>query len=1453
MAQCKLTPHEYIQNAFAPQVAILCSEDADIVCLRNNLKFVELIQPFSRLNGETRICDPQGNPVTIRSLHVLFEDMNRRPPQPTLGKKLLSEVVATTPWDRPTEKLISASGTREAVKLDLQLTTPWYEAWRDTFLHVQYPSDHEFTKHYVACIIVVSSGSENPMEQLNRLSQYQHQQQHQTPARYPKWFSPNILKYYLLVHDVSTTKQEKAEGLLKQMGSMYGEANCHMLSINSRPSGQPDTANVPDPWSQFLHHRNLQDTGGGGGSSSEASSGTGTPWEDVPGFPARVSESNDDFQEMAHPLSPSLPTPPHEDKNGTGEGIIAVEISPDVPVMVNRPNPHSSSTGTVHHGGCLTSSDVDRIRIFVHEFCVRSLLPHVEKQIRFFNEAVTNRSRSKSLLSTTRRWFGGSKAPGNANNSVIYSPEATELQTRRLGDLCFMFGLYEMAYNSYHTAKNDFKSDQAWLYFAGAQEMAALAAFMHNAADYPKRYLEGSLQTYLNVCKVYNFAIRSTLLATEVLKHSGEYGEAAMMFIKLTSEESDLLSALMLEQAAHCFIASRRPLPRKYAFHMTLAGHRFSKAGQRSHSLRAYNQAQQLYAERGWVLAEDHIHFTLGKQAHHLKQLAVGLDAYTQLVDQEKKKNAPSQQSPSQQLTYVREFINTYHQYISQEWDSAEGLPSLPLPVIDQLLTRVMVGAAQEPTGDDSWTVASHVSFEDDTKTNKKWYKLEEELVQFVVLKNPSGYPVVFKPSLQLLTSDTPNTVTPQVPVDEPVAVQVVVSNPLAVSLMLSDVSLLYDFEPKNDSQEESLVSCSTLPGFNLPAGAEELVRIELVPKCKGKLTIKGLVYSICLTPDATAPLPAGHTITTIQGQQSLSVHGPRLNNTHQEKCNIVYAQDNRLQITVTESMPLLSMRLKDVPPVLSSGELCSCDIVITNTGHNPINKLLMATSDPNHVYFTVESSDIPSKHFNVLSKEASWDSAITGRVQDIPLYGGELKGGAALQGKLWLHAPLAPGAFNIELLFYYEPTQQAQGKKRYRLLRHLSSIYVERSLSISVSSSSSQALQRTMATNVETSVMIQEDREAHAANLVIQANNVTDVDSSCSSYTIVGVSANSKAWAISPHSQLQELHLSAGESSVICAQCIHHRSSSNNNNNNGNNSNNKAHQDSIGLLLSLIPFSKPQVLLESWWRFSLRERIKLRDLLEDPPPPNPNPDMVPPPPSQAQQDAQAITNAQTLDMVLTLLWKGVRGDRTTWGQHSIELVRIGDSASAPESPTPQPGDGQLEEKPPLRIIPEEPKKSALAHTPIIHKQVHLVKVSAEFPEEVDHDFTSVRLCNIEFPLTLHNCSGCALVATLNLSPDTGPNSMGSSNQMYSPGASGQLLYVGAATQHITLQPWESHKVQVRSVVSSPGTFSVGSFSITIRQLHSIDKTEPVAEQVCQLQTAIIVRQTSHGGKHLKS
>lgn len=73
---------------------------------------------------------------------------------------------------------------------------------------------------------------------------------------------------------------------------------------------------------------------------------------------------------------------------------------------------------------------------------------------------------------------------------------------RKLGDLYFMFGNYGMAYQAYHSAKRDFNADQAWLYYAGALEMAALSAFMANEANRKTfDYMDESITTYLNTCK----------------------------------------------------------------------------------------------------------------------------------------------------------------------------------------------------------------------------------------------------------------------------------------------------------------------------------------------------------------------------------------------------------------------------------------------------------------------------------------------------------------------------------------------------------------------------------------------------------------------------------------------------------------------------------------------------------------------------------------------------------------------------------------------------------------------------------------------------------------------------------------------------------------------------------------------------------------------------------------
>lgn len=436
---------------------------------------------------------------------------------------------------------------------------------------------------------------------------------------------------------------------------------------------------------------------------------------------------------------------------------------------------------------------------------------------------------------------------------------------------------------------------------------------------------------------------------------------------------------------------------------------------------------QQVYATHGWVLAEDHIHFTLGKQAHHLKQLTEGLQAYTQLVDQRLKQNASSQQSSSQQITYVREFINIFHQFTEQEWNSSLGAPCLPLPLIKSQATRVLLGAPQDPPTSSDWIAASHLSLDVAPSNNARWFALESE---FEV--NHGFSAMKLKPNLQLLTNDTPNTESPVVPVNEPVLVEVVMVNPLSVNLMISDVRLVFTFESANEEESsDTSVKHSTHPGCVLGAGAQEPIKLELVPVTPGRILVKGVRYKFSLPPDASVqPSGSSSSHVIIEGQQMIEIRGPRLNNTQTEKYSAVYASDKRLDITVLPPMARLSVTFHEIPQIMSCGELCSTDAIITNIGPRPISKLKLAVSDPNHVYMEINDTSLPKKHVCVLNESETADSKIVTRLSSLISESVTVNPGESIKAKLWLHAPLSPGAFEVELLFYYE-TSGLTGKKK--------------------------------------------------------------------------------------------------------------------------------------------------------------------------------------------------------------------------------------------------------------------------------------------------------------------------------------------------------------------------------------------------------------------------------------
>jgi hypothetical protein len=123
MAQCLQTYDELIKNTFSPQIAVICSNDCETICLKNNLNFVELLQPFSRLNAEISVRDPSGYAYTVSNLKLSIKDTVTPPPQPTLAKKLLADVVSRTQPQLNAGIIVIVNGGRVPI---VELLLKWY-------------------------------------------------------------------------------------------------------------------------------------------------------------------------------------------------------------------------------------------------------------------------------------------------------------------------------------------------------------------------------------------------------------------------------------------------------------------------------------------------------------------------------------------------------------------------------------------------------------------------------------------------------------------------------------------------------------------------------------------------------------------------------------------------------------------------------------------------------------------------------------------------------------------------------------------------------------------------------------------------------------------------------------------------------------------------------------------------------------------------------------------------------------------------------------------------------------------------------------------------------------------------------------------------------------------------------------------------------------------------------
>ncbi|XP_013175761.1 PREDICTED: trafficking protein particle complex subunit 8 [Papilio xuthus] len=1340
---------EFIQSSFSPIIAVLCSPKVNNLVSKNNLTFSELLQPFASMDWEGQFREPGGSLCTVKNWKLIIRDVNWKPLQPTEARRQLNNAVLHNFDDK------TSTFEFDGRRFDVPKLTPWFDAWRETYLEVQFPSDHEFTKHFLSCIIVATTLDENIVDTYNQLNQQYAQLQNVAPPKLPKWFNNGVLKSYLLLHDVSTVSKEKADATFETVKQAFGTSNCFMLTINSKSLSDPKL--LTDYWAQYIT-RSME-------SYSEMSSPVNvTTFEPQAALPQTNIVTPEDkpnivitsTQEGVHPL-----TATENDVYDNANSLQTYSFSGSSE-SVNVAGKGVDYSNEVH-GAALNTNDIEAIKKFLQEYASKALLPYLEKQISQLSEVVANRKGvSRSLLSATKRWFATGK-PGNTtgNNTVIYSSDCPELQLRRLGDLWFLCGQWQRAFDAYHTAKREFYADSAWLCYAGALEMAAISAFMAGEANRKTHgYMEESIVTYLNTCRMVQYAVRATLLSALCLINSGLHGEAAKQLIRMTSEDSDLRSAMLLEQASLCFLSGpgTKAMCRKYAFHMVLAGHRFSKAGQKKHAYRCYHQAYQVYTGSGWRLATDHVQFALGRLAGALKQAVAPRWLAAPL--------APSSpQPPPQQAAFLREYMLAHQQWIESSDEFGGKLPVVPVPLVVRGETRVSCA------GPAPLAVAGRVAAgapPSAPHAARVWHRLEEMLIQAA----QGAPPMIFKPTVDLYTEDT--DANPIVPQGEPIQVTITLTNPLKIPLLLKDLELLWQFIPNTENTnvpkdildnepfvasgrtlDSNVISRQKIQVSLLEGECNKRLTFSLTPLQVGRLHIKGLAYKLTNTGEDGKE---NNNSIVIMGKLELSTAGNDA--------------DKRLQIMVIPQAPCLQMTFSEINPEVISGELRTIDVEFRNVGPVEMKNLYVAVSHPDCLSLV---TDEPSDDFSVLYEE---------KYQQPPVYQDERAARAgrranAVRRHTRLVSPALGAAANVRarlllrprqrvpalrLLAYYETTLP---QRPHRLLRHEMRLQPMEAIEIQVTprrslNKSDEDMVENMSLAVEVKNVCKENNEDIAievleVSLISQQWTLTDF-----------IAAPNMDAALIPRERIHYVFkakriFAVSDNSKV--ECSHIKVAA------------KRCEETDADVKSL-PYSK-----------FLMDCLPSTDDLTDP--------------NYSETETKRDGLIQSL---LVVRWKAhdkVKS-RTALGQHCLWINCFSKALSqekelSPELPI------QLDDLESKNF--NEPKDKSDSNNIVLFRLEH--------SNYVNHNFKQRKLCMIPIVINIVNCYGIPVSVFIDM---TKQQNRESTSELGWAGAlsAGPDVESKSLGVHVTLQKLESRRVHVLALCAAPGTYVLGSaFTLT--------------------------------------
>ncbi|TPX70879.1 hypothetical protein SpCBS45565_g01477 [Spizellomyces sp. 'palustris'] len=851
--------------------------------------------------------DSQGHASILESFSVRFRDWRQLDQfNPQIISKTVVDHLGKHGRRRPTFPSIK---TKEDVhsaysQIDNDQLTPWYSDYRNSVCKYVGFSEHETFNHPVAYLVVVSTSNPNPADAAQDLTS----DSPFTSLSEKSFLDPAIPKYCILVHDAHVAPGVDPEAALVQMRKSF--PSTYLLRINSVPHSAPSTSDpfnpetvpsptVPDVWTSIQS-------------------------ETVP---------------MLEQLAASLKSTSTTSISSTRDSITSPIIDEGFPMFKEKGEPAADSLGVSStaaadsptetkssaYGCYLTNDDFAGIDEFVKDLVVQKIIKHMESCIQHWNEQVASNRRGLTgrlnRLVGLKYFGGGTKsqaatpAPVTDKSGVTVFPHnAPEMIMRRLADFAFMLEDYRLAFGTYDSIRKDFQGNERFVKFhAGTQEMLGLTVLMGDGIG------RGSVENYLETAVTgYQDSKGSSALAHQN-DGRGEYGLLSSVprhVVDSIAQDSDIRSALFLEQAAISFLRVNPPMIRKYAFHMILAGHRFSKCGQRLHAYRSYMSALDVYEERDWSLVEDHIHFILGRQCFHLGEFEAAVKFFLKLL-------RASRQTPTQQSAYLREFLYLYKQYAAKA--SKEDLRNMPpLPVPEFNLSSILVSMIESHSGQ-----PKQVANSDET-----WDTMENELFE-------EGYSKVGPRVFRTANNRGKTTCA----VGEPVFVAFDIHNPMNIPVQINNVSLQCTYTDKPPAPIDLTWNADThapetieLEEFDVQNTSEielegnerKRVQLQIFPKREGEVRITGVRYTLC------GAVPSCYTFPASRPGRNEPV--------------------SQLTLTVTSPMPVLDVIFHSFPISMLSGEVVRAVLEINNKGNRGLRNLQLKTSHP--TFFCVGESD---------------------------------------------------------------------------------------------------------------------------------------------------------------------------------------------------------------------------------------------------------------------------------------------------------------------------------------------------------------------------------------------------------------------------------------------------------------------------------------------------------------